>query len=239
MKYISLIFSLSAICFNSNSRNSFLDKSTSQIDFSNTKQIKVSDSLYLKIEEAYFNGQLFQSSDAEKWQKLNLLVSMEDFQRVFKKESENGAKNAYDFIPSGMLKLNDSIVFIIGTKSNFDQQGIILRSTDAAKSWKANIHPIPQTQMSPHDLVFLNSEIAICFFGVDQVTEQVHYAISTNAGESWIFRRSKESKIEFKKRRIRIHLNLDIQGQKQRNIRGKYSVDRGKTYSGIEILQNK
>ena len=93
--------------------------------------------------------------------------------------------------------------------------------------------------MSPHDLVFLNSEIAICFFGIDQVTEQVHYAISTNAGESWVFRRSKESKIEFKKRRIRIHLNLDIQGQKQRNIRGKYSVNRGKTYSDIEILQNK
>lgn len=202
--------------------------------FSDTTRINIHDSLILKMESPYFNGHLLSSKNGKNWEKLWLGILLEDFDSVVELSPKTRNKIAYRFIPSGFLRLNDSCSFLIGTKSNFDQQGIILRTLNSGKSWKPMVHPIPNTPMSPHDLVFLNPEVAIAFFGVDQ-SEYIQYAQSLDAGDTWQFLRTNTNSIEIKKRKIRMEMQLEINGPLIRKIEGRLSTDKGNSYSSIQI----
>lgn len=197
--------------------------------FSDTTQIQLNDSNFLKIESPYYNGHLFSSKNGRGWKKLYLGILLEDMDSVVEIGPETTSKIAYQLMPSGMLKINDSTTFLFGTKSTFDSQGIILRTTNFGKSWKPTLHPVPETQMSPHDLVFINSQIGLAFFGVNQ-SEYIQYGLTLDGGETWEFLRSKTRQIEFKKRKLKFSAKLEFKGQQIRKIEGQYSKDRGKTY---------
>lgn len=202
--------------------------------FSDTNQIQFNKDYFIKIKSPYFNGHLFSSKNSLDWEKLNLGILLENFDSVVELGPETTNKIAYQIMPRGLLKINDSTSFIIGIKSTFDQQGMILRTTNSGKSWKPTIHPVTQTQMSPHDLVFINSRIGLAFFGVNQ-SEYIQYGISLDGGETWEFLRSKTRQIEFQKRKLKISVDLDFKGRLIRKIAGKYSTDKGKTFNSISI----
>lgn len=205
-------------------------------EFSDSTRLQLRPDYFLKIEQAYFNGHLFQSNDGKTWEKFYLGILLEDFDSVVVVGPNTTNKIAYRFIPSGMLQINDSITFLIGTKSNFDQQGMILKSSNRGKSWKPHVHPIPQTHMSPHNLVFIDDQIGIAFFGVDQ-SNTIQYGISLDAGERWEYLRTTDGMINFKKRKIKLLLQPEVKGQLVRKLEGQYSADRGKTYTPISIAK--
>jgi len=188
----------------------------------------------LRVVNAYFGGGLLRTKDGKSWRQEGLFVGGDKVHTI---ERNSTDKNPYSFSPTGLLRINESVIFMVGVRGTFDYVGIIARSVDNGQNWTGKELPENNSWLTPKDLFFITESIGIAFFG--DVHESPQYAITFDQGTHWEFNKTDKNRVTHRHQSIRLDLRIDRQKDLIRDLSGRYSLDGGKSWIDIGTAKSK
>ena len=201
---------------------------------SDTSEISLNDSVNIKVVNGYFYGDILYSYNLSKWFQLGkgpLPYLLRDLKDLYTIEH-----SSYAFIPSGLLKLNDSTSFIIGWGGTYEYRGVILKSSDFGLNWDIYKLPDFNSILRPRDQFFINQQIGLTIFKIHPTKKHKYsIGITYNQGESWNEKKIKSDSFKIRRNGLVILGEIKTKNDYYRFIEGKYSLNFGKTWISFKI----
>lgn len=201
---------------------------------SDTTAINLNDSIQIKVVNGYFFGDIQYCYNLSKWYRLGkgpLPYLLNDISELYTIEN-----SSYAFIPSGLLRLNDSTIFIIGWGGTYEYRGAILKSINNGESWDLFKLPNYNSILRPKDQFFVNQNIGITIFDI-RPDEKYDYClgITFDQGETWKEKNIKSNQFKLSKNGVLIHGEIKTVNDYYRFIDGEYSLNNGRDWTKFKI----